>query len=408
MSYRCRSCSEKLSTEILNLSNQPPSNAYIKKEDLNDREIYYPLRLYICKKCWLVQLPAHTKAEELFTPDYAYFSSVSSSWCLHAKNYVESTIKKLSLNDKSLVVEIASNDGYLLQYVKENKIPCFGIEPTYAVAQASRAKGITTIEKFFGTALAKELKNKDGLGENGADLIIGNNVLAHVPDINDFLEGFFLLLKDNGVASLEFPHLLRLIKENQFDTIYHEHFSYLSLNALERISSKIGLKVFDVEELSTHGGSLRVWLTKNLNQNVSRKVKKVLLDEINYGLETLDLYINLRINAEKVKLDLLDFLIKAKRDGKKVMGYGAAAKGNTLLNYAGIKLDFIIGVSDKAPSKQGKFLPGSHIPILSLEELKKINPDYIIVFPWNLIDEIKKDLQGYKLVTLIPQIKFWD
>ncbi len=405
MSYKCRACEEKLTTEILDLSHQPPSNAYLKKNQLNIKEINYPLKLYICEKCLLVQLPAHITSEELFTPDYAYFSSTSSSWLLHAKNYVENTIKKLNLTKNSLVVEIASNDGYLLQYFKQKKIPCFGIEPTNAVAKASRQKGITTIEKFFNSSLANDFRKEGGIGENGVDLIIGNNVLAHVPEIKDFLKGVFILLKNEALASFEFPHLLKLLKGNQFDTIYHEHFSYFSLHSLIRICKNVGLKVFAVEELKTHGGSLRVWLSKNKSKAIENSVKKVLLEEKKEGLETLEIYKDFQLRAEKVKLDFLEFLVKSKKDGKRIFGYGAAAKGNTLINYAGVNSDLIIAVADKALSKQGMFLPGSHIPVISPNELFSSNPDAIIIFPWNLIDELKKELLKYKVITLIPNFK---
>ena len=402
MVFKCRACEEKLTTEILNLSHQPPSNAYLKKNQLDIREINYPLKLYVCEKCWLVQLPAHTTAEELFTPDYAYFSSTSSSWCLHAKKYVENTIPKLSLTENSLVVEIASNDGYLLQYIKEKNIPCFGIEPTHAVAESSRGKGIKTIEKFFDSSLAIDLRSENNIAENGADLIIGNNVLAHVPEINDFLEGVFILLNEEGIASFEFPHLLKLLRGNQFDTIYHEQFSYFSLHTLIRICKKARLKVFDVEELETHGGSLRVWLTKKESKPTEESVERILSKENKEGLETLKPYRNLQFKAEKVKLDLLEFLVRSKKEGLRIFGYGAAAKGNTLMNYAGINSDLLIAVADKALSKQGKYLPGSHIPIISPEELFLSNPDAIIIFPWNLIDEFKKEFRGYKIITLIP------
>jgi len=402
MAFKCRACAEKLTTEILNLSHQPPSNAYLKKNQLNIGEINYPLRLYVCEKCWLVQLPAHMAAEELFTPDYAYFSSTSSSWCLHAKKYVDKTIKKLSLTDNNLVVEIASNDGYLLQYIKEKNIPCFGIEPTHAVAESSREKGIKTIEKFFSSSLAIDLRREDSIAENGADLIIGNNVLAHVPEINDFLKGVFILLNNEGIASFEFPHLLKLLRGNQFDTIYHEHFSYFSLLSLMRICNKAGLKVFDVEELETHGGSLRVWLTKKESKPIEESVERILLEEKKGGLETLKPYKDLQFKAEKVKLDFLEFLVNSKKKGLRIFGYGAAAKGNTLMNYAGIDSDLLIAVADKAKSKQDKYLPGSHIPIISPEELFLSNPDAIIIFPWNLIDELKKEFKGYKIITLIP------
>ena len=406
MNYKCRFCDQELTNEILNLSHQPPSNAYIDFNNINKREITYPLRVYVCHSCWLAQLPAHASAEELFTSDYAYFSSVSSSWCRHAKEFVDLSISKLNLTEKSLVVEIASNDGYLLQYVKEKAIPCFGIEPTHAAAEAARFKGIDSIEEFFGASLAKQLIEKRT--KKGADLIIGNNVLAHVPEINDFLLGIYILLNNNGVASLEFPHLLRLIKGNQFDTIYHEHYSYISLKTLKRIALKAGLNIFDVEEINTHGGSLRVWLSKDNRKENTENINKVISEENEMGLETLKAYQDFQQRAEKVKLELIEFLVSAKKRGDKVFGYGAAAKGNTLLNYAGIKSDLIVGVADKAKSKQGKYLPGSHIPIISPEKLFESEPDYIIIFPWNLIEELKNSFIGYKVVVAIPEFKIFE
>ena len=396
--YPCRHCGSPLTHEVIDLGHQPPSNAYLTAEQLLGPEITYPLKVHVCTHCWLVQLPAHAAAEELFTADYAYFSSTSSSWCAHAERFVKAATERLHLGPQSLVVELASNDGYLLQYVQQRGIPCLGIEPTRATAEAARAKGITTIERFFGVALAAELEP--------ADLVVANNVLAHVPDINDFVAGIARLLKPQGRASIECPHLLRLLAGNQFDTIYHEHYSYLSLRVVQRIAAKAGLAVVDVEELPTHGGSLRVWLAHKGAAEPSATVAAVLAAEAAAGLETLAAYAGFQQRAEAAKHGLLEFLLQANREGRRVLGYGAAAKGNTLLNYAGVKPDLLAAVADRAPSKQGKLLPGSHIPVISPEQLAERNPDALLVLPWNLIDELRLQLAGYELVTAIPELVF--
>ena len=313
---------------------------------------------------------------------------------------------KLSLNKQSFVVELASNDGYLLQYVKKRDIPCLGIEPTMAAAKVAKEKGIDTISKFFGSELAQEIIENSKFGL--ADLVVANNVVAHVPDINDFLKGIYTILKPSGSCSIEFPHILNLIKENQFDTIYHEHFSYFSLKVMRRIASEVGLFIEDVEEIQTHGGSLRVWFKKIKPLKISPIVEKILDCESKFQLDSLFCYKNFQERAFQVKLDFLSFLIQSKQKKLNIYGYGAAAKGNTLLNYLGVKNDLIKGIADKAKSKQGKFMPGSHIPIISIEELVKNKPDYIIVFPWNLISEIKAQLKGFKLITIMPKIKYWD
>jgi len=359
MPHTCRHCGSPLEHPVIDLGHQPPSNAYLRPEQLALPEITYPLKVYVCSHCWLVQLPAHAAAEELFTADYAYFSSTSTSWCAHAESFVASASERLSLGNESLVVELASNDGYLLQYVQQRGIPCLGIEPTRATAEAARARGIETIERFFGVALAEELEP--------ADLVVANNVLAHVPDINDFVAGIARLLKPKGRASIEFPHLLRLLAGNQFDTIYHEHYSYLSLKVVQRIATAAGLAVVDVEELPTHGGSLRIWLAHQGAAEPTVAVAVLLAQEMAAGLETLEAYADFQQRAETAKHGLLAFLLQAKREGRRVLGYGAAAKGNTLLNYAGIKPDLLPAVADRAPSKQGKHLPGSHIPVISPE-----------------------------------------
>jgi len=399
MTHACRHCRSPLEHTVIDLGHQPPSNAYLTAEQLLGPELTYPLQVYVCTSCWLVQLPAHAAAEELFTANYAYFSSTSSSWCAHAEHFVADAVDRLRLGRASRVVELASNDGYLLQYVQQRGIPCLGIEPTRATAEAARAKGIETIERFFGLALAQELEK--------ADLVVANNVLAHVPDSNDFVAGIAYLLKPQGRASIEFPHLLRLLEGNQFDTIYHEHYSYLSLGTVARIAATVGLNVVDVEELPTHGGSLRVWLAHQGATEPMASVATVLAAEAEAGLETLDAYAGFQQRAEATKHALMEFLLQAKRNGQRVLGYGAAAKGNTLLNYAGIKADLLSAVADRAPSKQGKLLPGSHIPVISPEQLAAESADTLLVLPWNLIEELRQQLPATKLVTAIPELRHW-
>lgn len=399
MSNTCRHCQSPLEHTVIDLGHQPPSNAYLTAEQLTLPEITYPLSVFVSTDSWLVQIPAHAAADELFTADYAYFSSTSSSWCAHAERFVTSVVERLGLGPTSHVVELASNDGYLLQYVKQRGISCLGIEPTHATAEAAREKGIETIERFFGVELAEELEP--------ADLVVANNVLAHVPDINDFVAGIAQLLKSSGRASIEFPHLLRLLAGNQFDTIYHEHYSYLSLRVVQRIAAGANLAVVDVEELSTHGGSLRVWLAHQGAAEVSTAVEEVLAAEIAAGLETLAAYEGFQKRAEAAKNDLLKFLLEAKLEGRRILGYGAAAKGNTLLNYAGISADLLPAVADRALSKQGKFLPGSHIPVISTEQLATESFDMLLVLPWNLIDEVREQFPDKELVTAIPELRFW-
>ena len=399
MSHSCRHCGSPLSQEVIDLGHQPPSNAYLNPEQLVLPEITYPLKVFLCTSCWLVQLPAHATADQLFTADYAYFSSTSISWCAHADRFVEGAVQRLGLGPESRVVELASNDGYLLQYVRQRGIPCLGIEPTHATAEAARAKGIDTIEGFFGVELAEGLEP--------ADLVVANNVLAHVPDINDFVAGIARLLKPQGRASIEFPHLLRLLAGNQFDTIYHEHYSYLSLRVVQRIAQAAGLVVVDVEDLLTHGGSLRLWLAHQGSAEPTPAVAAVLLAEAEAGLETLEAYAGFQQRAEATKHGLLEFLLQAKHDGHRVLGYGAAAKGNTLLNYAGIRADLLPAVADRASSKQGKLLPGSHIPVISPEQISAQTPDAVLILPWNLIDELRQQLPLIELVTAIPELRHW-
>ena len=403
----CRHCHVELKHNFIDLKTSPPSNAYLSKNALEKEEVWYPLKVMVCDHCWLVQTEDFVGADEMFSEDYAYFSSFSASWLKHAQNYVEKMASRFSLNKSSSVVEIAANDGYLLQYVQQRDIPCYGIEPTKSTAAAAREKGISIIEDFFGEAKAKELAAQG----RHADLTAANNVLAHVPDINDFVKGISILLKENGVATFEFPHLLNLVIKNQFDTIYHEHYSYLSLITVQQIFKRNGLTVFDVEKLSTHGGSLRVYAQRSdtgqhaINSNVDNLIK----EEIDNKLNTLTFYNGFQEKANKIKNDLLEFLKQARQDNLKVAAYGAAAKGNTILNYAGIHPDLLPYVVDMNPAKEGKYMPGSQIPIVNEEWLKDDKPDYVLILPWNLKDEITtqlayiKDWEG-KFVIAIPEL----
>ena len=404
----CRHCGAMLRLPFLDLGSAPPSNAYLTSESLHAPEQWFPLRVMVCEQCWLVQTEDFSKAETLFSPDYAYFSSFSDTWLAHAENYVYSMIDRFSLGPQSRVIEVAANDGYLLQYVQEAGIPCLGIEPTSGTAQAARKKGLNIIEEFFGRQLAQTLVSAG----QSADLMAANNVLAHVPDINDFIAGFALLLKPHGVATFEFPHLLRLVQEHQFDTIYHEHFSYLSFTAVATIFSRQGLEIFDVEKLSTHGGSLRVYAQRadSGNQPYSKRVLEQIIEEEAAGMKTAAFYAGFQGRAEKVKNDLLLFLLKAKGEGLTVAAYGAAAKGNTLLNFAGVKPDLLAYVADRNPAKQGKFMPGSRIPIVDEMHLKRHRPDRVLILPWNLQEEVKKQLEYIRewegqFVLAIPKFK---
>lgn len=405
---KCRHCGSALNLPFLDLGSAPPSNAYLNEEALHAPEVWFPLRILVCENCWLVQTEDHAGREALFTQNYAYFSSFSSSWLKHAENYVTQMRQRFALSPNSLVVEVAANDGYLLQYVKDAGIPCYGIEPTASTAEAARQKGIEIIQKFFGTALAKELVQAG----KQADIIAANNVLAHVPDINDFVSGFSYLLKPQGVATFEFPHLLRMVQENQFDTAYHEHYSYLSFTAVQHILDANGLTVFDVEVLSTHGGSLRVFAQRT-NTGIYSEAKAVqaLLDtEMEAGITSANFYTTFQHCAEKAKDELLYFLIDAKRKGLKVGAYGAAAKGNTLLNFAGIRPDLLPWVVDKNPEKQGKFMPGSRIPIVDEALLKAERPDLILILPWNLREEVMTQLDyvwewGGQFITAVSALE---
>lgn len=404
---QCRYCSTTLRHKFLDLGFAPPSNAYLTRVELSRPETYYPLRVMVCHECWLVQTEDFTKAHELFSAEYAYFSSTSSSWLAHAKDYCEQMINRFGLGMHSKVVEVASNDGYLLRNFVTSGIPCLGIEPTASTAEVAEAQGITVLREFFGEALAIELARKG----HSADLIAGNNVYAHVPDINDFTRGLRALLKPEGVVTLEFPHLLRLMEQAQFDTIYHEHFSYLSLSAVVRIFESAGLRLWHLDELPTHGGSLRVYGCRaDASHMTTPQVSKMLWQEQDYGLHNLDTYTVFQQRANRIKNDLLTFLIEQKKQGRMVVAYGAAAKGNTLLNYAGVKPDLLPYVCDAAAAKQGKFLPGSHIPILSPEQLRAKQPDVVLILPWNIVGEVKSHLAdlaatGVQFVTAIPVLR---
>ena len=404
---KCRHCAADLGLTMVDLGSAPPSNAYLSAAHLDAPEKWFPLRVLVCQSCWLVQTQDFSQAHELFAPDYAYFSSISSSWLAHANSYVETVVARFGLGASSNVVEIAANDGYLLQYVQARSIPCLGIEPTASTAAAARAKGIEIVGEFFGVALAEKLVAQG----RAADLTVANNVLAHVPDINDFVGGFAVLLKPEGVATFEFPHLLQLMNETQFDTIYHEHYSYLSLTSVARIFAAAGLSVFDVEEISTHGGSLRVYAqrTSTGRHARTRSVETLLAREAEAGVCSVAFYEHFQSASDTIKNDLVSFLIGAKRANKRVAAYGAAAKGNTLLNYAGVRPDLISFVVDRSSSKQGRFMPGSRIPIVGEEQLEAARPDYVLLLPWNLREELGSQLSyvrswGGKLVTAVPKL----
>ena len=403
----CRHCSTPLTHTFLDLGFAPPSNAYLTESDLAKPEKYYPLKVKVCDQCWLVQTEDYAQADELFNSEYSYFSSTSSGWLAHAKLYTEKMTEKLQLSKDSLVIEVASNDGYLLKNFVAAGIPCMGIEPTASTAAVAEQIGIPVLHEFFSESLGHEL----AASGKQADLIIGNNVYAHVPDLNDFTKGLKALLKQDGTITLEFPHLLRLIESRQFDTVYHEHFSYLSLYTVDRIFKAVGLRVFDVEELTTHGGSLRIFGCHDADPRLNTNIINILLqEEAQAGLQTLDVYLTFQAKANQVKDNLLTFLIEQKRNGKTVAAYGAAAKGNTLLNYAGVKTDLLPFVCDAAVAKQNKFMPGSHIPIYAPLELRNRRPDYILILPWNIAKEVKEqnaDLEklGTKFFISVPRLE---
>ena len=403
----CRHCDTPLTVTFADLGSAPPSNAYLTTAALQLPERWFPLRVLVCTECWLVQTEDYASAEEIFTDQYAYFSSYSSAWLAHAERYVDAMVNRFRLGSQSMVVELAANDGYLLQFVTSKGIPCVGVEPTASTAKSARKKGIEIVQDFFGTRLAKEMSARS----LNADLIVANNVLAHVPDINDFVAGIKILLKDEGVVTLEFPHFLNLSANNQFDTIYHEHYSYLSLTSIDCILEKSGLYVFDVDEIPTHGGSLRIYAQRSSGQHQrTSRVESLLQRENSAGLTTATYYSGFQDRANKAKNGFLKFLLDARLDGRKVAAYGAAAKGNTFLNYAGVRGDLIPYVVDANPAKRGKFMPGSRIPIVSEERIRSDRPDYIVVLPWNIRDEVMSDLAyvrewGARFVTAIPELR---
>ncbi len=405
---KCRHCGSPLELPFLDLGSAPPSNAYLNEAGLSAPELWYPLRLLACAQCWLVQTEDHAGRDALFSDDYAYFSSFSSSWLAHAGAYVDAMRTRLELGPQSMVVEVAANDGYLLQYVRRAGIPCYGIEPTASTAAAARDRGIRIVERFFGVELAVELA---ACGQQ-ADLMVANNVLAHVPDINDFVAGFASLLKPQGVATFEFPHLMRMVQQCQFDTAYHEHYSYLSLHAVARIFAANGLQVFDVEECPTHGGSLRVFaqLAGTGRQTVGAAVPALLAQERDCGMLTAGFYSGFQSQALRIKHELLSFLLATRRNGGLVAAYGAAAKGNTLLNFAGVRADLLAFAVDRNPAKQGKYMPGSRIPIVGEAELQAQRPGHILILPWNLKDEVVSQLTyarawGARFVTAVPRLE---
>jgi len=407
---KCRFCGTPLKNIFADLGLSPFANSYLKKEQLYQMEPFYPLQVYVCDTCFLVQLPVFQRPEEIFG-DYAYFSSYSESWLQHAKSYTDMMAKRFLIDPNWMVVENASNDGYLLQYFKEKGIPVLGIEPARNVAKAAQDAGIPTIDKFFGVQTAIELA---AAGKH-ADLLIGNNVLAHVPDINDFVKGMKILLKPKGIITMEFPHLLRLVEGNQFDTIYHEHFSYFSLIAVKKIFDTHGLTLFDVEELSTHGGSLRIYArhSEDSSRPVCRTVPELIDRETRKGFTNLKYYLNFGDKLREAKRNILEFMIGLKKEGKTIAGYGAPAKGNTLLNYCGIRTDFIDFTVDRSPHKQGHYLPGTRIPIFHPDKIKGKMPDYLLILPWNLKEEIMGQMAyirdwGGRFIVLIPDVKVYE
>jgi 2-polyprenyl-3-methyl-5-hydroxy-6-metoxy-1,4-benzoquinol methylase len=403
----CRFCQNILKHSFCDLGMTPLSNAYLSKEQLEKGEVFYPLHAYVCSNCFLVQVKEYELPENIFS-DYAYFSSYSDSWLKHCQNYAQQIIPALNLNPTNKVIEIASNDGYLLQFFKERNIPVLGIEPAGNVAKIAQQKSIPTMVRFFGSQLAQELK-QDNIQ---ADLLIGNNVLAHVPELNDFVKGLKIILKSHGVITMEFPHLLQLMQSNQFDTIYHEHFSYFSLLVADKVFGAQGLKIFDVEELKTHGGSLRIYAghEEDVEKKISSKVLEVKEQERQLGFENLTGYAQFSIGVKQLKTDLLSFFLDCKKRGKKVAGYGAPAKGNTLLNFCGICSQFLDFTVDRSPHKQNRFLPGTHIPIRPVDAIAQAKPDYLFILPWNLKEEIIDQMHfirewGAKFVIPIPKLE---
>ncbi len=406
-SHICRFCSRPLSHVFVDLGESPLSNAFLVPENGVEDEPVFPLEVYVCEHCFLVQLPEHERADAIFSDDYVYFSSFSDSWLAHCRSYVEEMIRRFGLDSESQVVEVASNDGYLLQYFDQRGVPVLGIEPAANVAATAQEKGIPTLVRFFGRETAEELL-ADG---TSADLLLGNNVLAHVPDLDDFVGGMKIALADRGVITMEFPHLLRLMEENQFDTIYHEHYSYLSFGTVREVFAAHGLSMFDVEEIPTHGGSLRIYAQHDReNRPVSHRVPDLLAREEAAGLRSLDTYLEFGESVKRTRRDLLAFFERAREEGRSVAAYGAASKGNTLLNYCGIGPDSLEYVVDRNPAKQGKLLPGSHVPVHAPERIFETRPDYILILPWNIKDEILElmgDVRewGAKFVVAIPRVE---
>jgi hypothetical protein len=405
----CRFCQTSLEHTFVDLGMSPLCESYISSEQRNQMEPFYPLHVYVCDRCFLVQLEAYVTPEHIFT-EYAYFSSYADSWLQHAKAYTDLMVERFNLNEQSHVVELASNDGYLLQYFVEKQIPCLGIEPAANVAKVAIEKKVPTLVEFFGVQSARKLAEQG----KQADLLLGNNVLAQVPDLNDFVAGMKILLKSRGVITIEFPHLMCLMAENQFDTIYHEHFSYFSFISAEKIFAAHGLTLFDVEELSTHGGSLRIYACHQEDDSkpISDRAIELRKREQEAGFTEMSCYANFAEQVKETKRKLLDFLIKAKREHKTVVGYGAPGKGNTLLNYCGIRTDFIDYTVDRNPYKQGKFLPGTHIPIYQPDKIFETKPDYVFILPWNFKDEIMKQMSSIKdwggqFVVPIPEVKVY-
>lgn len=406
MASNCRFCATALEHDLVDLGLSPVSNSFVRPESAHEDEPFYPLHAFVCTKCFLVQLEEFETADEIFS-DYVYFSSYSDSWLAHAARFASDASERFGLNQDSLVMEVASNDGYLLQYFKERNIPVLGIEPATNVAEVARGHGIETVDEFFGVSLAEQLR-EDG---HICDLLVGNNVLAHVPDINDFVGGFRIVLAENGVLSMEFPHLLKLIEQTQFDTIYHEHFSYLSLLTVQQVFAHHGLQVFDVTEIPTHGGSLRVFAQHQSGpQKVSSNVAKVLQDERTAKLDRISGYQNFSQKVMRVKEDLVEFIGDARKRGKTVVGYGAPAKGNTLLNFCKLGPDDIRYTVDRSPHKQNLLLPGTHIPVHAPEIIAETKPDFVLILPWNLKDEVIENMShvrdwGGKFVVPIPELK---
>lgn len=406
----CRFCNTVLEDVFIDLFHSPASNSFLTMEQLNEPESYFPLKVYVCHNCFLVQVDEYKKSEAIFDSTYVYFSSYSKSWLDHAKNYVDMAATRFKLGANSQVVEIASNDGYLLQYFVQKNIPVLGIEPTANTAEAAKIRGVESVVDFFGQRLATSLRDKN----IKADLLLGNNVLAHVPDIVDFTKGLKILLAESGVITMEFPHIVRLVENNQFDTVYHEHFSYLSFSTVTRIFESAGLTMFDVDEIPTHGGSLRIYArhVEDASIVVSERVNALLQKEKAAGVFDMGYYTGFQEKAFRIKIDFIKFLIEKKLGGSKIAAYGAAAKGNTLLNFCGIRNDLIDYVVDLNPSKQGKFLPGSHIPVVAESHLREFRPDFIIIFPWNIKNEIESQLSytrewGAKFVIAVPGLQIF-